>query len=208
MKSKYLAAVAALVVAGGAHAASATFSFNLPAVGNNAVRPPYPTVATLTLVDVAGGVQFTLDPNEASSGFAGDASSEFVERLTLAYGGVEPLSFSNVAGAALRDFSFGSQGHLDAGYASNGNVLSFDWFSSRRDGANRFDITESSAWNLSGDGLDVSDFTSAREIFTPLRADPGATAPFVSARNVAQAKSSGRAQKSRIAIARRGIKSR
>lgn len=161
MKSKYLAAVAALVVAGGAHAASATFSFNLPAVGNNAVRPPYPTVATLTLVDVAGGVQFTLDPNEASSGFAGDASSEFVERLTLAYGGVEPLSFSNVAGAALRDFSFGSKGHLDAGYASNGNVLSFDWFSSRRDGANRFDITESSAWNLFGDGLDVSDFTSA-----------------------------------------------
>ena len=88
------------MVAGGAHAASATFDFNLPAVGSNAVRPPYPTVATLTLVDVAGGVQFTLDPNETSSGFAGDASSEFVERLTLAYRGAEPVSFSNVAGAA------------------------------------------------------------------------------------------------------------
>ena len=67
MKPKYLAAAAALVVAGGAHAASATFDFNLPAVGSNAVRLPYPTVATLTLVDVAGGVQFTLDPNETSS---------------------------------------------------------------------------------------------------------------------------------------------
>jgi hypothetical protein len=161
MKSKYLAAAAALVVAGGAHAASATFSFNLPAVGNNAVRPPYPTVATLSLVDVTGGVQFTLDPNEASSGFAGDASSEFVERLTLAYGGAEPVSFSNVAGASLRGFSFDGNGHLDAGYASSASVLSFDWFSGRRDGANRFDVTETSTWSLFGDGLDVSDFTTA-----------------------------------------------
>ena len=161
MKPKYLAAAAALVVAGGAHAASATFDFNLPAVGSNAVRPPYPTVATLTLVDVAGGVQFTLDPNETSSGFAGDASSEFVERLTLAYRGAEPVSFSNVAGAALRDFSFSSHHHLDAGYASNAGVLGFDWFSSRRDGADRFDVTETSSWSLFGDGLDVSDFTTA-----------------------------------------------
>ena len=160
MKRKYLAAAAALVVAGGAHAASATFTFNLPAVGNNAVRPPYPTVATLNLVDVTGGVQFTLDPNEASSGFAGDASSEFVERLTLAYGGTEPVSFSNVAGAELRGFTFSGNGHLDAGYALDGNVLTFDWFSSRRDGANRFDVTETSTWSLFGDGLDVSDFTT------------------------------------------------
>ena len=124
MKPKYLAAVAAFVVAGGAHAASATFDFNLPAVGTDAVSPPYPTVATLTIIDVAGGVQFTLDPNEASSGYAGDASSEFVERLSLAYGGSEPVSFSNVAGAALRDFSFSSNSPMDAGYASNAGGLS------------------------------------------------------------------------------------
>jgi hypothetical protein len=161
MKPKYLAAAAALVVAGGVHATSATFDFNLPAVGNNAVSPPYPTVATLTLVDVAGGVQFTLDPNESSSGFAGDASSEFVERLTLAYVGTEPLSFSNVAGAELRAFSFDAGGNLDAGYKSNGGELSFDWFSSPRDGADRFDVTETSTWSLFGAGLDVADFTTA-----------------------------------------------
>lgn len=165
MKPKYLAAAAAFVVAGGAaHAASATFDFNLPAVGNNAVRPPYPTVATLTLVDVAGGVQFTLDPNEASSGFAGDATSEFVERLTLAYRGAEPVSFSNLAGAALREFSFSGNSQLDAGYKSNGGALTFDWFSSRRDGANRFDVTETSTWSLFGDSLDVGDFTTASGI--------------------------------------------
>ena len=161
MKVKYLAAAAALVVAGGAHAASTTFEFNLPAVGNEAVNPPYPTVATLTIVDVTGGVQFTLDPNEASSGFAGDASSEFVERLTLAFNGSEPQSFTSDAGAELRSFSFGANGNLDAGYKSSGGALTFDWFSSPRDGADRFDVTETSTWSLFGADLDVSDFTLA-----------------------------------------------
>lgn len=161
MKPKYIAAAAALLAVGGAHAASATFAFDLPAVGNNAIDPPYPTVATLTIIDVAGGVQFTLDPNEASSGFAGDASSEFVERLSLAYAGSEPLSFTSDAGAVLRDFSFSSNSSMDAGYASSSNVLTFDWFSSPRDGADRFDVTETSTWSLFGGGLDVGDFTSA-----------------------------------------------
>lgn len=160
MKLKLLVG-AALMAVGSAQAATATFSFDLPATGLPSINPPYPSVATLTITDIAGGVQLSLDPNESSSGFAGDPNTEFVERLVLAYSGSAPTSFANVAGASLREFSFRANSNMDAGYASTAGSLTLDWFSGRRDGANRFDVTETSTFNLLGGGIDVSDFVTA-----------------------------------------------
>ena len=67
-------ALAVCVVAGGlaatgVRALTISYDFNLPATGLESVNPPYPSVATLTITDIAGGVMMTLDPNETSSGF-------------------------------------------------------------------------------------------------------------------------------------------
>ena len=64
-----------LAVGGAAHAIS--IDFTLPATALPSQDPPYPVVATLMLVQTAEGVQFTLDPNEASPGFG---TNSFVER--------------------------------------------------------------------------------------------------------------------------------
>lgn len=65
-------------------AAAISFDFTLPATAIPSQEPPYPTVATITLTQVAGGVQFTLDPNEASPGWG---AGSFVERLDFVYTG-------------------------------------------------------------------------------------------------------------------------
>lgn len=178
MRLKLLAAVAALsTTAVPALAAVDTFVFDLPAVGLGAVNPPYPTVATLTLTDVAGGVQFTLTPNTTSSGFSGDASSEFVERLTLAYTGSVGPSFSSISGAVLRDASFSTNPNMDAGYQSQANVLTFDWYSTPADGGLRFDVTETSTWSVLGAGVSVGAFSNA---FATANNKPGPTHGVIS----------------------------
>jgi hypothetical protein len=161
MRPTLLAAAAALsLTALPAFAAVDSFEFNLPAVGLGAVNPPYPNVATLTLSDIAGGVQFTLTPNASSSGFEGDPNTEFVERLTLAFTGSAPITFANVSGAALQSVSFSANPALDAGYSSQAQAIAFDWYSTPANGGLRFDVTETSTWNVFGTGVNVASFSN------------------------------------------------
>jgi hypothetical protein len=162
------AAIMALVSAA-AGAQSVTYTFDLPATGLESVNPPYPAVATLTITNIAGGVEFTLDPNESSSGYEGNPQNSFMERITIAYNPVgtpDPstgLSLVNVSGAVLQGFQYYSPppDGMDAGYQSAYSTLLFDWYSTPSDGGLRLDATETSTWRLLGTGLDISDFTTA-----------------------------------------------
>jgi hypothetical protein len=79
MDIRSLAVAAALGLASATTAAqSVTYFFDLPATGIASINPPYPSVASLTITNVAGGVQFTLDPNESSSGYEGNPTTSFM----------------------------------------------------------------------------------------------------------------------------------
>ena len=149
-----LAVACALVVAPAAFAAT-IWAFNLPATALASQNPPYPTVATLTLTQTADGVQFLLDPNEASPGFS-DAS--FIERLDYVYSGVE-LDSSDFRqdGGAPGEFSFeDNPNNMDAGYKANDFHIVVD-FPSKND-PDRFEPGDTSTWTVLGATL--ADFTN------------------------------------------------
>ncbi|HSV70332.1 MAG TPA: PEP-CTERM sorting domain-containing protein [Methylibium sp.] len=157
-------------------AATATWEFNLPA--DSAFDPPYPSVASLTMTDIAGGVRVTLDPNEASPGYPDDLLQSFIERLTIIYnpGATDPvpITFSNAAGstAPLQDLEYvpppAGPSALDSSYfAAPYGVLAFDWCSGN--GNNKvctLSAAESSTFDLFGTGLDVADFLAPAEGIT------------------------------------------
>jgi len=130
-----------------------TISYELPATALPSQDPPYPVVATLTIVQTAAGVQFTLDPNEASPGYGG---SSFVERVDIAYAG-DPLTdadFLQVSGT-VGDFEFeANPNNVDAGYAAELYHFTVDFPSSPAD---RLLPGGSSTWTILGASL--ADFT-------------------------------------------------
>ena len=132
--------------------AATIFNFDLPATGLPSLNPPYPNVATLTLTQTADGVQFVLDPNESSPGFA---DQSFVERLDIAYAGSALASgdFRNDAGAPA-SFSFESSSNMDAGYKAGSFHIIVD-FPSKND-ADRFSPGDTSTWTVLG--ADLADF--------------------------------------------------
>ena len=69
---------------GSSAAGALTFNHDLPGTAIPSQNPRYPNVATLTLTQTLDGVQFVLDPNQASPGFG---ASSFVERLDFVYAG-------------------------------------------------------------------------------------------------------------------------
>jgi len=142
----------ALLFWGQAALASTIWTFDLPATGLPSLNPPYPTVATLTLTQTADGVQFVLDPNQGSPGFA---SQSFVERLDIAYAGPK-LGSSDFRrdGGAPADFSFDDKANLDAGYKADDSHITVD-FSSKKSSA--LTPTGTSTWTVLG--VDLSDFT-------------------------------------------------
>lgn len=164
---------AATLAPGAAFAATATWDFNLPA--DSAYTPPYPSVATLTMTDIGGGVRVTLDPNEASPGYPADLLQSFIERLTIVYNpGVTdpaPITFLNALGstAPLQALAYvpppAGPSALDSSYfAAPYGVLAFDWCSGN--GNNKvctLSAAESSTFDLFGTGLDVADFLAPAE---------------------------------------------
>src|SRR5262245_20673047 len=100
-----LAATVSPCIAPAAFAAT-IWTFDLPATGLGSQNPPYPVVATITLTQTAQGVQFVVDPNENSPGFA---AQSFVERLDLVYTGA-PLNDASfvVDSGPPADFTFDS----------------------------------------------------------------------------------------------------
>lgn len=129
------------------------YTFDLPATGLPSLAAPYPTVATLTLAQTADGVQFTLDPNEASPGFG---SNSFLQRIDIAYAGA-PLATSDfrVDSGVAGSFSYqGNPNSFDAGYKANDAFLRVGFPSAPKD---RLTPDLTSVWTVLG--AQLSDFT-------------------------------------------------
>jgi hypothetical protein len=150
-------AIALLQVGTAARASAATiWTFDLPATGIPSQNPPYPVVATLTLTQTASGVQFVLDPNESSPGFA---AQSFIERLDYVYAGpaLTATDFTSDAGApATFDFE-SNPNNMDAGYKADTFHIIVD-FPSKND-PDRFNPGDTSTWTVLGTTL--SDFTGS-----------------------------------------------
>jgi len=148
------------------------WSFDLPATAIASQNPPYPTVASMILLETGDGVQFTLAPtwNEPPSGRFGPAA--WIERVDYVYGGSPLTDFTPAypaetgntgfrwdAGAPVRSFDFASSSVMDSGYKSDAGRITIDFFGRNRDpAAARFDDTfENSVWTVLGASL--ADFT-------------------------------------------------
>ncbi len=163
MKTKGLI-LAALAVGGlamtlsTAHAATVIWDFNLPATAVASQSPPYPSVATLTLVDTADGVEFTLDPNEANLGYS---SNSTVDALNIVFTGPADLASSAyhwVSGPVANADSFGnnnnplvavvqgnaSDANMDSSYTSANGQLLLTWTNPD------FPVTQTSVWTIAG----------------------------------------------------------
>ena len=139
---------------------TATWVFNLQATGLPSTGAISPPVAVLTGTEIAGGVQFYLNPDQTADGYLGNPTTSFIERLTIAYSG-DPTtpSFANVAGQAVLSMNIGPPPPLDAGYKIDGfEVLSFDWCSSPKKADCHLNATQDSTWNVTGAGVTLSDF--------------------------------------------------
>ena len=136
-----------------AQAATVTWDFNFPATGNPSVDPPYPSMATLTLVDTLAGVQFTLDPNEVHPGYGLNST---VDALNIAFTGPDNLAssaYQSDSGPVADATSFSNTyvaivpapanaANMDTGYTSADGQLKLTWKNPI------FNVTGISVWTI------------------------------------------------------------
>lgn len=171
MKLSVKPVAAALFAAFALPAAAATWSFDLPATGLDSLNEPYPNIATLTLTDVAGGVQFVLDPNEANPGYSLDPMS-VVTRLDYVYAGpaLTAASFQYDSGPAIQNFSYlTNPNNVDAGYLAADEHIVIDYFNNPQDA---FQVDEVSTWTVLGTTVDdyINTFATANNKPSPIYA--------------------------------------
>lgn len=156
--------IAASVVAFGAQAAigdTATYTFDLPSTAVASQNPPYPSVATLMLTEVADGVEFVLTPNwsDPSAGFS---VASRIDYLDYVYKGALP-TFTFLGGAPIESWSYETNpNNMDSGYKTDDQHLKINWFSGRND--DRFTDPETSSWKFSGV---LTDFTGTQATSGP-----------------------------------------
>ncbi len=138
---------------------TASWTFNLPATGLESQTPPYPSLATLTLTDVSGGVQFTLDPDQANPGYSLDPNNtSAVTRIDFVYSGdaIAAGDFQYDSGAAVKTFSYETNpNNMDAGYTADDAHIIVNFYT---DPQSDFAVTDTSTWTIMG--TTVSDFTN------------------------------------------------
>jgi hypothetical protein len=165
LRGAVVAFAAACALAWSTSALAVSFAHDLPATAIPSQNPPYPNVATLTLTQTVDGVQFTLDPNEASPGFS---DPSFIERLDFVYAGAEldATDFRNDAGVP-GDFEFeDNPNNMDAGYQADVFHIIVDFPSNPGD---RFDPDETSTWTVLGTSLaDFATFATANNKPSPI----------------------------------------
>jgi len=171
MKLRAKPLAAALLAAFTMPAVAATWSFNLPATGLDSLNEPYPDIATLTLTDVAGGVQFVLDPNEANPGYSLDPMST-VTRLDYVYAGpaLTDASFVYNSGPSIQNFNYlTNPNNVDAGYLAADQHIVIDYYNNPQDA---FQINETSTWTVLGTTVDdyVNTFATANNKPSPIYA--------------------------------------
>lgn len=166
---------AALLFAGQAQAATVVWDFNLPATSIASQSPPYPSVATLTLVDTVDGVQFTLDPNESNPGFSGNST---IDALSIVYSGANDLlasayQFDSGAQAEADSFSNtyvaivpppGNAPNLDTNYTSQDGKLKLTWSN------NTFSVFDTAVWTILGASIaeNFSIFATSNSMPSPI----------------------------------------
>jgi hypothetical protein len=163
-KSRLLGAMCVLAVTlavTSTQAATVIWDFNLPATSVSSQSPPYPSVATLTLVDTVNGVQFTLDPNELNPGYDGTST---VDALNIAFQGSDLSSsaYQSVSGPVANADTFGNTSNpLVAIVAPPTNALNLDSSYKSPDGDGNgqllltwnnpdFNVTDTSVWTIAG----------------------------------------------------------
>ena len=147
----------------GAIGDTATWTFNLQATGLPSTQAIDPPVAVLTGTELASGVQFFLNPDETSGGYAGNPTTSFIERLTIVYSGTPALAdgaFTNGAGVNVVSMKVGPPPPLDAGYAIGPGyqTLTFDWCSAPNQQSCHLNAEGTSTWTVGGAGTTLADF--------------------------------------------------
>lgn len=164
---KPIAASLFIAFAAPSMAATATWSFDLPSTALDSQDPPYPSVTTVTLTDVAGGVQFVLDPAETNPGYT-DKST--VNRLDYVYDGpaLTASNFQYDAGASISSFKYESNpNNMDSGYQANDQHIIVNFTTSHSDS---FNVNETSTWTVSGVTLDnfINTFATSNSKPSPI----------------------------------------
>lgn len=166
----YIKPVAAsLLLAFGASsmAATATWTFDLPATALDSQTPPYPSVTTLTLTDVVDGVQFVLDPAESNPGYT---ETSTVNRIDYVYSGpaLTDASFQYDSGALISSFSYETNpNNMDAGYHANDQHIIVNFVTNQ---AESFLVTETSTWTVKGTTVDdfINTFATSNSKPSPI----------------------------------------
>ena len=150
-----------LILASGASASIITWDFNLPAAATQHTAP-YPSLGTLTLEDITGGVKFTLDPNENNPGYfktqgqtvnishiigvdfvyAGSATPSFTLGTETGTNGATQSSPPTIA-----SFNYEMNTTMDSGYIAADEHINMVWLESD---AERFLVDQISIWEILG----------------------------------------------------------
>ena len=145
-----------------AQAATVVWDFNLPATATSSQSPPYPSVATLTLVDTVDGVQFTLDPNELNPGYETISTVDALNIIfTRPNGGTDDLpssAYRSDNGPVANAETFGNNNNplvgvvtppasamqMDSSYTSANGQLLLTWNNPD------FNVNNTSVWTILG----------------------------------------------------------
>lgn len=150
------AALAGAMVAGAAQAATTTYVFDYPAIGG-LPGVQHPAVATLTLTDITGGVQFLLTPDWEVVGH--DAQWD---ELQLTYQGpaLSGLTFTDLGPAIIDIGKLEIKTASHAGYAPDSGFLGIHWDNTGQE--HHFDFSHfTSAWSLTGTGVTLDSFAGS-----------------------------------------------
>ncbi len=140
---------------------SITYRFNWPVqvVSESSDEVPI----ELTLTEIAGGVQFVLKPNWASSAFT-DLVNSSVNRIDFVFQGQEEgiaLVQPIVHGADIQSYIFQGNALMNGGFQSEAYHIAIEWLPSNRNG--RFDRHFSdSVWIVLGEGINLADFAGIK----------------------------------------------
>jgi hypothetical protein len=131
---------------------TASFSFNTQAIGNAVPENP---VATLSLLETASGVQFTLTPVQNG----GYGANTFIDGLWYAYSGpaLTLQDFSATGGNPIDSFAFDGtpNGHNETGYSPLRINVDFP----NANTPDRFHLGETSVWTVAN--TQISNFTAS-----------------------------------------------
>lgn len=144
------------LAAGAVQAATTTYVFDYPAIGG-LPGVQHPAVATLTLTDITGGVQFLLVPDWSVVG----PDAQFDE-LQLTYQGpaLADLSFTDLGPAIIDIGKLEIKSNSHAGYAPDAGFLGIHWDNTGQE--HHFDFSHgTSAWRITGSGVTLDSFAGS-----------------------------------------------